>query len=230
MGRSPSPSGVRSSDFIIYATPASGGGLAANCDDHREGENLDSDLGWLYPVTAAIERRSLPEAQHGGGKESSAPLHSAATAAHAPAPGVKLEDYVNECAVSVTAYPEARRGGGKKPSSALLPSAVALLPAPAPAPDLMLEDYVSKGVVSVTAHPEVRRGSGKRSSSARSPLSPAATVLALASGRSLKDYVKEWVARKVASGASPQHCVLPFLNGAPKAVRVSAPNDRITSG
>ncbi|KAM3226639.1 hypothetical protein ACQJBY_058968 [Aegilops geniculata] len=161
-----------------------------------------------------------PEAQHGGGKESSAPLHSAATAVHAPAPapGVKLEDYVNECAVSVTAYPEARRGGGKKPSSAVLPSAVALLPAPAPAPDLMLEDYVNKGVVSVTAHPEARRGSGKKSSSARSPLSPAATVLALASGRSLKDYVKEWAARRVASGASEHHCVLPFLTGAPKAV------------
>uniref|UniRef100_A0A453P2J1 RING-type domain-containing protein n=1 Tax=Aegilops tauschii subsp. strangulata TaxID=200361 RepID=A0A453P2J1_AEGTS len=159
-----------------------------------------------------------PEVHHGGGKDSSAPLHSAATAVHAPAPGVKLEDYVNVCAVSATAYPEARRSGGKKPSSAQLPSAVALLPAAAPAPDLMLEDYVNKGVVSITAHPEVRRGSGKRSSSARSPLSPAATVLALASGRSLKDYVKEWEARKVASGASLQHCVLPFLTGAPKAV------------
>ncbi|VAI58386.1 unnamed protein product [Triticum turgidum subsp. durum] len=140
-----------------------------------------------------------PEAHHGGGKDSSAPLHSAATAVHAPAPGVKLEDYVNVCAVSATPYLEARRSGGKKP-------------------DLMLEDYVNKGVVSITAHPEVRRGSGKRSSSTRSPLSPAATVLALASGRSLKDYVKEWEARKVASGASLQHCVLPFLTGAPKAV------------
>ena len=26
-----------------------------------QGENLDSDLGWLDPVTTALERQSLPE-------------------------------------------------------------------------------------------------------------------------------------------------------------------------
>jgi histone-lysine N-methyltransferase SETD2 len=71
--------------------------------------------------------------------------------------------------------------------------------------------------------PAARRGgsgSGKKPSLAPSP-GPSRTQ-APARGPSLEKRVSEWAARKTAAGVPAHHCVLPFLTGAPKAVRIFA--------
>ncbi|RLM77968.1 hypothetical protein C2845_PM12G20160 [Panicum miliaceum] len=71
------------------------------------------------------------------------------------------------------------------------------------------------------ACPTARRGGGggKKPSFAPSP-GPSRTQ-APAPGKTLEERVSEWAARKAAAGVPAHHCVLPFLTGAPKAVRIS---------
>jgi len=71
-----------------------------------------------------------------------------------------------------------------------------------------------------TACPATRRGGGKNLSLIRSP-EPVRTQ-ASASAPTLEERVSEWAAKKAAAGVPAHHCVLPFLTGAPRAVRILA--------
>jgi hypothetical protein len=77
------------------------------------------------------------------------------------------------------------------------------------------------GAGGAAACPAARRGGGggKKPSFAPSP-GPSRTQ-APAPGKTLEERVSEWAARKAAAGVPAHHCVLPFLAGAPKAVRIS---------
>lgn len=81
-------------------------------------------------------------------------------------------------------------------------------------------DMAGAGEGAATACPAARRGGGKSLSLIPSP-EPARTQ-ASASAPTLEECVSEWAAKKAASGVPAHHCVLPFLTGAPKAVRILA--------
>lgn len=76
------------------------------------------------------------------------------------------------------------------------------------------------GAGAVTTCPAARRGGGKKLSLIPS-LEPARTQ-ASASAPTLEERVSEWAAKKAAAGVPTHHCVLPFLTGAPMAVRILA--------
>jgi hypothetical protein len=42
--------------------------------------------------------------------------------------------------------------------------------------------------------------------------------------RTLEEHVDQWAARRMRAGVPARRCVLPFLTGAPKAVRIFAPS------
>ncbi|KAL6899608.1 hypothetical protein ACP4OV_006266 [Aristida adscensionis] len=82
-----------------------------------------------------------------------------------------------------------------------------------------------EGEETVAACPAApRRSGGKKPVSAPSPapsraLAPGPSrTLGSAAARTLEDHVSEWAAKKAAAGVPSNHCVLPFLTGAPKAV------------
>jgi len=79
-------------------------------------------------------------------------------------------------------------------------------------------EMAGAGEGAVTACPAARRGGGKNLSLIRSP-EPARTQ-ASASAPTLEERVSEWAAKKAAAGVPAHHCVLPFLTGAPRAVRI----------
>lgn len=75
------------------------------------------------------------------------------------------------------------------------------------------------GAGAAAACPAARRD-GKKPSLA--PLPGPSRTEATALGPTLEERVSEWAARKTAAGVPAHHCVLPFLTGAPKAVRFFA--------
>ena len=79
-------------------------------------------------------------------------------------------------------------------------------------------DVAGADTGAVTACPAARRGGGKNLSLIPS-LEPARTQSS-ASAPTLEERVSEWAAKKAAAGVPAHHCVLPFLTGAPKAVRI----------
>jgi len=81
-------------------------------------------------------------------------------------------------------------------------------------------DMAGAGEGAATACPDARPGGGKNLSLIPSP-EPARTQ-ASASAPTLEERVSEWAAKKAAAGVPAHHCVLPFLTGAPKAVRILA--------
>lgn len=78
--------------------------------------------------------------------------------------------------------------------------------------------FDTAGPGDVTACPAARRSGGKELSLIPSP-EPARTQ-ASASAPTLEERVSEWAAKKAAAGVPAHHCVLPFLTGAPRAVRI----------
>jgi len=159
-------------------------------------------------LNGAASFTAYPELFHdSGNKSSSIPAPSSVMAVPAPA----LVPMLNG-AVHFTAYPEVFHNNRNKSSWVQAPSSVVAVPSQVPAPGRMIEE--NNVLVSFTAYPQVGHGTGNN----KSPSSVVALASASASGRTLEDYVKEWAARKAASGAPLHHCVLPFLTGAPKAV------------
>uniref|UniRef100_A0ACD5YCN0 Uncharacterized protein n=1 Tax=Avena sativa TaxID=4498 RepID=A0ACD5YCN0_AVESA len=159
-------------------------------------------------LNGAVPFTAYPEVFHDNRNKSSS-IRAPSSVVAVPAPA--LVPMLNG-AVPFTAYPEVFHDNMNKSSWVQAPSSVVAVSSQVPAPGGMIEE--NNVMVSVTAYPHVGHDTGNNKSS-----SPSSMVApALASGRTLEDYVKEWAARKAASGAPLHHCVLPFLTGAPKAV------------